>query len=588
MKRVRLEWVGGKGPCPFVMEKNRSTTRSVETCQLEDSTRAEGTRAHPGDRSKRTYAEGRAHGTSPGLLFHVHRIMVDTGAYSSILYWTAFLKMGIDRRSRPNGRVIMETFKVVKMNSEYNTILGRTTLYKLKVVVSIFHYSIKFLIKNGVGVHYGNQRVARECIVAIPSLEIHLVMTANGVQNPMARPNDESKEPTEQDIPTPTEHLADNSVTKGREAIEGSDENECLSPVRPIIVDEPQSDEGRDNEATLDEEDQTADRGRPLGMEPIVEKDELHSRDPLKGKKVDRAKPREDTETIYLDEPYYVFAWTHEDMMGIDPNLACHSLKIDRAYKPMIQKRGSWGRIDRRSLKGVTSTAINAVIIQEEDSNQHPIYYVSNALHYAEVCYPSIGKLIFALVTASRKLRLFLEHQITVLSTYPIRQILHRPDTSGRMIKWAVKLGQYNIQYRPRTTINGQALFDFITEFTTGAEPIQNMETWEMYIDGLVTSDEFRGGVVIVSPQKKLYCHSVRVFVLSHQQRIQIRGTLIQTRFSRVDEHHQSEGLFRFDVVSEADLRRIRDKGIPIDPVLELGVQENAEGKHSVGAYSPN
>ena len=33
------------------------------------------------------------------------------------------------------------------------------------------------------------------------------------------------------------------------------------------------------------------------------------------------------------------------------------------------------------------------------------------------------------------------------------------------MLKWAIELGQFNINYRPRIVIKCQALVDFITEF---------------------------------------------------------------------------------------------------------------------------
>ena len=33
-----------------------------------------------------------------------------------------------------------------------------------------------------------------------------------------------------------------------------------------------------------------------------------------------------------------VFAWSHEDMTGIDPSVIVHKLKVDPAHKPVIQK----------------------------------------------------------------------------------------------------------------------------------------------------------------------------------------------------------------------------------------------------------
>ncbi|CAA0833865.1 Unknown protein, partial [Striga hermonthica] len=128
---------------------------------------------------------------------------------------------------------------------------------------------------------------------------------------------------------------------------------------------------------------------------------------------------------------------------------------------------------------GVSEVAVSAALVREEDSGQHPIYYVSKALHDAELRYSPMEKLAFALVTAARKLRpYFLEFSIAVLTSYPIRQILHRPDTSGRMVKWAVELGQYDIHYRPRTAMKGQVLSDFIAEFTPRIEEAKTEEPW--------------------------------------------------------------------------------------------------------------
>ncbi|CAA0833721.1 Unknown protein, partial [Striga hermonthica] len=106
---------------------------------------------------------------------------------------------------------------------------------------------------------------------------------------------------------------------------------------------------------------------------------------------------------------------------------------------------------------GVSDVVVSAVLIRQDGLQQSPIYYVSKALHDAELRYPYMEKLAFALIIAARKLRpYFLEHSIIVFTTYPLRQVLHRPDTSGRMIKWAIELGQFDIQYRPRTAIKAQ------------------------------------------------------------------------------------------------------------------------------------
>ena len=41
----------------------------------------------------------------------------------------------------------------------------------------------------------------------------------------------------------------------------------------------------------------------------------------------------------FLQENADCFAWTHEDMVGIDPNVISHKLNIDSTFKPIKQKR---------------------------------------------------------------------------------------------------------------------------------------------------------------------------------------------------------------------------------------------------------
>ena len=53
----------------------------------------------------------------------------------------------------------------------------------------------------------------------------------------------------------------------------------------------------------------------------------------------------------------------------------------------------------------VSTTAVSAALILEEDGTQLPVYYVIQAFQGAEAKYPWIEKIAFALIVASRKLR---------------------------------------------------------------------------------------------------------------------------------------------------------------------------------------
>ena len=138
----------------------------------------------------------------------------------------------------------------------------------------------------------------------------------------------------------------------------------------------------------------------------------------------------------------------------------------------------------------VSSHALSAALIREDKRIQHPVYYISKRLTGAEMNYSKLEKLAYCLLVASRKLRQYFQaHPIKVLTNQPLKQVLFRPETSGRLLKWNIELSQYDITYHPRKAINGQALADFIAEFTEkdngedeaiNDSPIQ----WKMYVDG--------------------------------------------------------------------------------------------------------
>ncbi|CAA0819813.1 Unknown protein, partial [Striga hermonthica] len=192
------------------------------------------------------------------------------------------------------------------------------------------------------------------------------------------------------------------------------------------------------------------------------------------------------------------FEWTEECQKALD------SIKKALVSPPTFQKPKPEEMLFL--YLGVSDSAISAVLIREEGLLQSPIYYVSKALHDAELRYPPMEKLAFALVIAARKLRpYFQEHSVTVRTSYPLRQILHRPDTSGRMVKWAIELGQFDIHYQPRTAIMAQALSDFIAEFTPAITVHYNNQPWVLYIDGSSTANRAGAGIVLADPENQLF-----------------------------------------------------------------------------------
>ena len=89
-------------------------------------------------------------------------------------------------------------------------------------------------------------------------------------------------------------------------------------------------------------------------------------------------------------------------------------------------------------------------MIREEEKMQKPIYYASRALRKAEERYPPMEKLAFALVTIARKLKPYFQaHTVIVLTDMPLRRAMSNLDDAGRLALWAIKLSEFDIQYRP-------------------------------------------------------------------------------------------------------------------------------------------
>ena len=76
-------------------------------------------------------------------------------------------------------------------------------------------------------------------------------------------------------------------------------------------------------------------------------------------------------------------------------------------------------------------------------------------------------KLIYAILIASRKLRHYFQaHRVVVVTSYPLRAILHNSNATGNIAKWAAELAEFQLDFQPRHAVKSQILADFIAEWT--------------------------------------------------------------------------------------------------------------------------
>ena len=121
--------------------------------------------------------------------YNTHRVLVDNGSSTDILYYPAFQQMRIEReRLVPTNAPLVivtvgdysqqitkdVTFLIVNCLSAYNAILGRPNLNSWKVVTSTYHLMIKFPTEYGVRKVHGDQVAARECYIAMLEIDDHL------------------------------------------------------------------------------------------------------------------------------------------------------------------------------------------------------------------------------------------------------------------------------------------------------------------------------------------------------------------------------------------------------------------------------
>ncbi|GKV49002.1 hypothetical protein SLEP1_g55776 [Rubroshorea leprosula] len=199
------------------------------------------------------------------------------------------------------------------------------------------------------------------------------------------------------------------------------------------------------------------------------------------------------------------FQWTDECQQAFD------ELKQYLASAPLLSKPAEGESL--YMYLGVTEEAVSSVLLREEKKSQKPICYVSKVLQGAEQNYPLAEKAAFALVYTARKLRAYFQsHQIVVYTDLPLRKILQKPELSGWLIGWSVELSEYDLKFRPRTTIKGQVVADFLVECISMIKEEKALEhpVWVLYVDGAANVEGSGAGAVLLGPEGFKSEHALR------------------------------------------------------------------------------
>jgi hypothetical protein len=98
---------------------------------------------------------------------------------------------------------------------------------------------------------------------------------------------------------------------------------------------------------------------------------------------------------------------------------------------------------------------------------QRSVYYISEVLHKAKTRYMEVHKLLYVVLIASKKLHHYFQaHRISVVSSYPLRAVLHDTNATGNITKWAAELAEFELDFVSHHAIKKQVLADFIVDWT--------------------------------------------------------------------------------------------------------------------------
>ncbi|XP_076926798.1 uncharacterized protein LOC143590095 [Bidens hawaiensis] len=164
---------------------------------------------------------------------------------------------------------------------------------------------------------------------------------------------------------------------------------------------------------------------------------------------------------------------------------------------------------------------------------------------HAETRYSMLEKLVLALVYAARRLKMYFQgHPIHVLTDYKLKNVLTKPELSGRLAKLTIELCEHSIEYKARPAIKGQVWADFFMEVPTckvqeclveQQPPIPSDESqhWTLFMDGTSSGEGSGAGLKLINSDAQEFTYAIKLNFKSTNNEAEYEAFLAGLRIAR-------------------------------------------------------
>nr|GEX36498.1 reverse transcriptase domain-containing protein [Tanacetum cinerariifolium] len=218
------------------------------------------------------------------------------------------------------------------------------------------------------------------------------------------------------------------------------------------------------------------------------------------------------------------------------------SLSLFQTLKKCIKKRLPLDYGNEASVLAVETTSVSSPSVGSTQASGRadytPVYFISRALHGPKLNYSPMEKLVLSLVFAAKRLRRYFQaHPIAVITDQPIKQVMSHPDAAGRLQKWSIMLGEHYITYRPRTSIKGQILADFLNKIPSNASQGKSVaetqeESWTLFTDGSSCVDGSGAGLILTNPDGVEFTYALRFQFAASNNKAEYEALIVGLRIA--------------------------------------------------------